>query len=88
MNVSATWGLRWKALQIRPTVDLDKPERFAMDARDQWVALSGVLLQCIDCDFFYLPVSNSRRAPGTRLIDSPSTRIPIKRLRHFPTVLS
>jgi len=27
--------LKVEAFQIRPTVDLDKPERFAMDAHDQ-----------------------------------------------------
>src|SRR6266568_5471871 len=42
LKVSARCGLRWKAFQIRPTVDRDKPERFAIDALDQWVALSGV----------------------------------------------
>ena len=28
------------AFQIRPTVDFDSPDRFAIDARDQWVASS------------------------------------------------
>src|SRR6266705_5482381 len=29
------------AFQIRPTVDFDSPDRFAIDARDQWVASFG-----------------------------------------------
>src|SRR6266568_1858563 len=42
LKVSARCGLRWKAFQIRPMVDRDKPERSAIDALDQWVASSGV----------------------------------------------
>src|SRR6266702_1155369 len=41
LNVSARCGLRRNAFQIRPTVDFDSPDRFAIDARDQWVASFG-----------------------------------------------
>src|SRR5258705_767466 len=42
LNVSLRWGLRRNAFQILPTVDLDSPERLAIEVRDQWVALFGV----------------------------------------------
>src|SRR4051812_22139466 len=42
LKLSLRCGLSSKSRQIRPIVDLDKPERCAIDARDQWVALAGI----------------------------------------------
>src|SRR5664279_735070 len=42
LKESTRWGLSSKAFQIRPIVVLDNPERLAIDARDQCVALRGV----------------------------------------------
>ena len=36
------WGLRSNFRQIRPMVDLLRPDRSAIDARDQWVASFGI----------------------------------------------
>src|SRR6266705_2813395 len=58
LKVSDRCGLRWKAFQIRPMVDRDKPERSAMDALDQWVASSGVSSSVSTMTFFYLLVGD------------------------------
>lgn len=42
LKLSVRCGLSPKSRQIRPTVDLDKPDRAAIDVRDQCVALFGV----------------------------------------------
>src|SRR5665648_691427 len=42
LNPSVRWGLRPKSFQIRPIVDFDSPDFFAIDVRDQWVASFGV----------------------------------------------
>ena len=42
LKSSLRCGCSSKAFQIRPIVDLDSPQRSAIDARDQCVALAGV----------------------------------------------
>ena len=42
LNVSARCGLSSNARQIRPMLDLDRPLRWAIFARDQCVAFAGV----------------------------------------------
>src|SRR5512132_4403233 len=41
LKVSARWGLSSKVRQIRPIVDSDRPDRSAIEARDQCVAFLG-----------------------------------------------
>jgi hypothetical protein len=77
-----------KAVQTRPTVDFDKPERFAIDALDQCVALSGVssrVATTISSTWSSVIVGTR---PGRGSSVSPSRRFSIKRLRHLPTVSS
>src|SRR5215217_8097735 len=42
LNPSWRWGFRSNLRQIRPIVDGARPDRRAIDARDQWVASLGV----------------------------------------------
>jgi hypothetical protein len=42
LNPSCRWGFRSNFRQIRPIVDGARPDRRAIDARDQWVASFGV----------------------------------------------
>src|SRR6266702_692366 len=64
-------GLRWKAFQIRPMVDRDKPERSAMDALDQWVASSGVSSSVSTTTFSTCSSVIVGHTSRTRLISEP-----------------
>src|SRR5829696_6132461 len=71
LKVSVSCGLSRNAFQIRPTVDLLSPDRLAIDARDQWVASVGGLLQGGDHHRLDLLVADSPGCARPWLIDQP-----------------
>src|SRR6266702_2414143 len=86
LNVSARCGLRRNAFQIRPTVDFDSPDRFAIDARDQWVASFGACSKVATTTSSTLSSLIFRGAPGRSSSTRPSSRRTTNRDRHLPTV--
>src|ERR1019366_9869915 len=86
LNPSTRCGFSSKSAQILPIVDRLSLERFAIDARDQCVALSG-----LDSN-----VATSTSSTWSKLIDAgrpergssakPSRRSATNRRLHFPTV--
>jgi hypothetical protein len=86
LNVSTRWGFNPKARQIRLIADWDIPIVLAMDRVDQWVASFG-----FSCSVFTMTASTSssltvRGEPGRGSSTSPSSRLRMNLLRHFPTV--
>src|SRR5512143_1923226 len=86
LNPSLRWGCRPKSFQIRPIVDLDSPDFFAIEVRDQWVALAG-----LDSNVVTRTSSTWSRVieagrPGRSSSTSPSRRLAMNRARHLPTV--
>ena len=86
LNPSLTCGLSSKRRQIRPMLDFDSPDRFAIEARDQCVALAG------DCSNVTVITSSTLSSkidggrPGRGSSTSPSSRVATKRARHLFTV--
>src|ERR1700730_7714182 len=86
LNPSTRCGFNSKSAQILPIVDRLSPERFAIDARDQCVALAGLDSK----------VATSTSSTWSKLIDAgrpdrgsstkPSSRSATNRRLHFPTV--
>src|SRR6266508_2970153 len=86
LNVSDRCGLSRNAFQIRPTVDRDSPELFAIDARDQCVAFTGVFSKvstttCSTCSSVIF-----RGTPGRGSPPKPLNRAQTTPDRHLPTI--
>src|ERR1019366_9142878 len=86
LNPFTRCGLSSKAFQIRPIVVLDNPERLAIDARDQCVALRGVSSSVATTTASTASTLIVAGRPGRGSSSSPSRRSATNRLRHFPTV--
>jgi len=86
LNPSVRCGLSRNAFQIRPTVDLDSPDRRAIDARDQCVASGGVSSSVATITASTWASVIVRGAPGRGSSTSPSSRRATNRDRHLPTV--
>jgi hypothetical protein len=86
LNPSVRCGLSRNAFQIRPTVDFESPDRLAIDARDQWVAPSGVSSRVATTTASTCSSVIVRGAPGRGSSTSPSSRRATNRDRHLPTV--
>ena len=84
--MSARWGLRSNARQIRPIVDFDNPDRSAIFARDQCVAFSGVDSNVATTTSSTCSAVILAGRPGRGSSDRPSNRSSQNRRRHFPTV--
>jgi hypothetical protein len=70
----------------RPTVDSDRPDSAAIDARDQWVAFFGVRSSVATTTASICSSPIVRGAPGRGSSTSPSRRRSLKQRRHLPTV--
>ena len=85
--MSTRWGLSPKSRQIRPIVERLRPERCAIEARDQCVAFTGV------CSNVATTTSSTRSSPieggrpGRSSSINPSSRLATNRVRHFVTVV-
>src|SRR5215210_1940306 len=86
LNVSVRCGLRSKAFQIRPIVVLDSPDRLAIDARDQCVALTGVCSNVATTTSSTCSTLIEGGRPGRGSSVNPSRRSATNRARHLPTV--
>ena len=84
--MSARCGLRSNAFQIRPIVVLDSPVRWAIEARDQCVALAGVdsSVATTTSSTWSTVIDGGR--PGRASSISPSSRSVTNLARHLPTV--
>ena len=71
LNPSWRWGFRSNFRQIRPIVDGDRPDRCAIEVRDQWVASFGVSSR-VAVTTSLDPVQQDRRRPARpRFVDQP-----------------
>jgi hypothetical protein len=86
LEVSARCGLRPKARQIRPIVDLLSPDLSAICFRDQWVAFRGVSSRVATTTASTRSTVIDGGRPGRSSSISPSSRRLINRLRHLETV--
>src|SRR5664280_2780844 len=86
LNVLTRCGWSSKAFQIRPIVVLDNPERLAIEARDQCVALRGVSSRVATTTASTASTLTVAGRPGRGSSTSPSRRSATNRLRHLPTV--
>src|SRR5207248_4998890 len=86
LNSSTRWGLNSNLRQIRPMVDLDNPERSAIDVRDQCVAFFGVSssVAVITSSTVSSRIDGGR--PGRGSSTRPSRRFSTNRRRHLFTV--
>jgi hypothetical protein len=80
--------LRSKWRQIRPIVDLDRPDFWAIDLRDQCVALFGVSSSVAVITSSTLSSTIDGGRPGRGSSVKPSKRLSTKRRRHLATVCS
>ena len=88
LNPSVRCGWSPKSRQIRPTVDLESPDRRAIDARDQCVALVGVCSSVATITSSTWSRVTDGGRPGRSSSASPSSRLAKNRRRHLPTVSS
>jgi hypothetical protein len=68
-------------------VDFDNPDRSAIDARDQWVALRGVCSRVATTTSSTWSKAIDGGRPGRCSSSRPSSRWPRNRERHLPTVV-
>ncbi|HEY5474459.1 MAG TPA: hypothetical protein VIK32_14880 [Candidatus Limnocylindrales bacterium] len=80
--------LELEGLPDPPIVVLDNPDRLAIEARDQWVALRGVSSSVATTIASTCSTLIEGGRPGRGSSTSPSTRSATNRRRHFPTVAS
>jgi hypothetical protein len=80
--------LRSKRRQIRPIVDLDRPDFSAIDARDQCVASFGVSSSVAAITSSTLSSRIDGGRPGRGSSVTPSNRLSTNRRRHLATVCS
>jgi hypothetical protein len=87
VNVSTRWGLSPKSRQIRPIVERLKPERCAIEARDQCVASTGVCssVATTTSSIRSSPIEGGR--PGRSSSINPSSRLRMNRVRHLVAVV-
>lgn len=81
-------GFRSKRRQIRPIVDLDSPDRFAIEALDQCVAPFGASSSVAVTTSSTLSSNIDGGRPGRGSSARPSSRRSMNRARHFATVCS
>src|ERR1035441_4696059 len=86
LNVLVKCGLRPDLRQIRPIVDLDRPVRSAIEARDQCVASCGISSSVAVMTSSTLSSRIDGGRPGRGSSHSPSRRRVRNRLRHLPAV--
>ena len=86
LNVSARCGFSSNVFQIRPIVDLLKPVRSAIFARDQWVAFLGVDSSVATTTSSTCSTVSNGGRPGRGSSLSPSRPNSTNRRRHLPTV--
>ena len=86
LNSSARCGLSSNARQIRPIVDLLNPDRLAINARDQCVALSGTDSRVATTTSSTCSAVIDAGRPGRGSSTNPSSRDSTNRRRHLPTV--
>src|SRR4029453_17304950 len=85
LKVSARWGLSSKGRQIRPIVDLDRPDRLAIEARDQCVAFLGVSSNVATTTASTCSTVIEGGRPGRGSSTNASSRPATNGARHFPT---
>src|SRR5664280_563917 len=86
VNPSVRWGLRPKSFQIRPIVEAESPDFFAIEVRDQWVASFGVDSNVATSTSSTWSNVIDAGLPGRSSSTSPSSRSAMNRERHLPTV--
>ena len=86
LKSSLRCGCSSKAFQIRPIVDLDSPQRSAIDLRDQCVALAGMDSSVATTTSSTCSAVTDAGRPGRGSSTNPSQRASTNRRRHFPTV--
>ena len=88
LNPSCRSGLSSNFRQIRPIVEADRPDRCAIDTRDQWVAsvADSSSVAVTTCSTWSSRIDGGR--PGRGSSTSPSSRLSTNRVRHFATVCS
>jgi hypothetical protein len=86
LKSSLRWGCSSKAFQIRPIVDLDSPQRSAIDLRDQCVALAGADSSVATTTSSTCSAVTDTGRPGRGSSTNPSQRPSTNRRRHLPTV--
>src|SRR4029453_13899131 len=84
LKVSARWGLSSKVRQIRPIVDLDRPDRLAIEARDQCVAFLGVSSNVATTTASTCSTVIEGGRPGRGSSPNPPTRAAPNRARPSP----
>src|SRR5664279_1634640 len=88
LNPSARFGLSSNLDQIRPIVDLDNPDRAAIELRDQCVALAGLSSNVVTRTSSTLSKRIDGGRPGRGSSTNPSSRFATNRPRHFDTVFA
>jgi hypothetical protein len=86
LKVSLRCGCRENARQMRCTVEIDKPEAFAIERVLQCVACGGIFSRVAVTTSAILSSPILRGAPGRASSTSPANRSAAKRLRHNATV--
>ncbi len=86
LKSSARCGASPNARQIRPIVDLLNPDLWAMDARDQCVALAGADSRVATTTSSTRSAVTDAGRPGRGSSTSPSRRASTNRGRHVPIV--
>jgi len=86
LSPSTRCGFSSKSAQIRPIVERLSPERFAIDARDQCVALSGLDSKVVTRTSSTWSRLTDAGRPDRGSSTRPSRRSATNRRRHFPTV--
>ena len=86
LKVPVKCGLMSNLRQIRPIVDLDRPARSAIEARDQRVASCGISSSVAVMTSSTLSSRIDGGRPGRGSSSSPSHRRARNRLRHLLTV--